>query len=78
MVPGILVESELSETPFEVKSKQQDRYGYYHPKDPRELKLQSNFGPMDAEQIGYLQPTSANTPMDIMRDRYFRDGYLHV
>ncbi|KAI9934573.1 hypothetical protein ASPWEDRAFT_645147 [Aspergillus wentii DTO 134E9] len=53
-------------------------YGKYHPTDPRNLNLESNFGPMIPEQIGYLQPTSRDTPMEIMKKRFDRDGYLLV
>lgn len=55
-----------------------DTYGNYYPADPATLSLESNFGPMDAESIGYLQPTSNDTPLEIMRERFERDGYLFV
>lgn len=55
-----------------------DLYGSYRPADPESLSLESNFGPMDAESIGYLQPTSMDTPLEVMRERYERDGYLFV
>lgn len=55
-----------------------DIYGKYHPTDPKALKLESNFGPMDPDSVGYLQPTSFETPMEIMHDRFQRDGYLFV
>lgn len=55
-----------------------DRYGHYHPADPSTLDLESNFGPMDPASIGYLQPTSADTPIEVMQERFERDGYLFV
>lgn len=55
-----------------------DQYGTYYPADPGTLDLESNFGPMDPETIGYLQPTAADTPIETMRERFERDGYLHV
>ncbi|KAL4894522.1 hypothetical protein BDV59DRAFT_207113 [Aspergillus ambiguus] len=55
-----------------------DNYGKYYPVDPKNLNLESNFGPMDPAQIGYLQPTSKETPLDVMRERFSRDGYLLV
>ena len=78
MAPGILIDSASSEVPYPTKTTRSDGYGNYKPRDPHDLKLESNFGPMDPEQIGYLQPTFADTPMEVMRERYFRDGYLHV
>jgi phytanoyl-CoA hydroxylase len=53
-------------------------YGNYHPADPKTLNLESNFGPMDPENVGYLQPTSFDTPLEIMHERFQRDGYLFV
>lgn len=55
-----------------------DKYGEYYPTDPKNLKLESNFGPMLPEKIGYLQPTSKDTPIEVMRERLIRDGYLFV
>lgn len=55
-----------------------DKYGSYYPVDPAKLKLESNFGPMHPDQMGYLQPTSKDTPIKVMRERYYKDGYLHV
>ncbi|KAE8149874.1 hypothetical protein BDV25DRAFT_172547, partial [Aspergillus avenaceus] len=57
---------------------QDDIYGKYYPADPKTLKLESNFGGMILEQIGYLQPTSKDTPLEIMHERFNRDGYLLV
>ncbi|ETS73769.1 hypothetical protein PFICI_14715 [Pestalotiopsis fici W106-1] len=80
-MPGVVEES-LRQQPLPVNggkaSFKGDKYGKYHPADPRKLDLESNFGPMDPNTIGYLQPTSADTPIDIMRERFDRDGYLHV
>ncbi|GKZ52125.1 hypothetical protein AbraIFM66951_001247, partial [Aspergillus brasiliensis] len=53
-----------------------DRYGEYYPTDPKNLSLESNFGPMLPEKVGYLQPTSKDTPIEVMRERLLRDGYL--
>ncbi|RAH75681.1 phytanoyl-CoA dioxygenase family protein [Aspergillus aculeatinus CBS 121060] len=55
-----------------------DDYGKYYPTDPRNLNLQSNFGPMIPEQIAYLQPTAKDTPVEIIRDRFLRDIYVFV
>lgn len=55
-----------------------DTYGSYYPVDPDKLSLESNFGPMEAGSVGFLQPTSAETPLDIMHERFERDGYLFV
>ncbi|CAG9992936.1 unnamed protein product [Clonostachys byssicola] len=55
-----------------------DQYGRYHPSDFRDLNLESGFGPMAPEQMGYLQPTSLDTPVEVMRERFERDGYLLV
>jgi phytanoyl-CoA hydroxylase len=55
-----------------------DSYGRYHPANLKQLKLESNFGPMTPESMGYLQPTSLDTPREIMRERYVKDGYLFV
>ncbi|CAM1510832.1 Fc.00g083450.m01.CDS01 [Cosmosporella sp. VM-42] len=60
------------------KGKAGDIYGNYYPADPATLSLESNFGPMDPEAIGYLQPTSADTPLEVMKERFERDGYLFV
>ncbi|KAJ5282319.1 hypothetical protein N7497_002516 [Penicillium chrysogenum] len=55
-----------------------DQYGAYYPADPETLNLESNFGPMDPGSVGYLQPTSVDTPLEIMHERFERDGYLFV
>lgn len=55
-----------------------DNYGFYNPIDPAQLNLESNYGPMRTNTIGYLQPTSADTPLELMRERFSRDGYLFV
>lgn len=55
-----------------------DLYGSYHPAEPKDLRLESNFGPMVPEQMGYLQPTPVDTPIDVMRERFNNDGYLFV
>ncbi|KAH8427731.1 phytanoyl-CoA dioxygenase family protein [Aspergillus melleus] len=71
----------LPPTPAEVRehtSQESDDYGKYHPAHPKDLNLESNFGPMAPDQIGYLQPTSRETPIDLMRERFQRDGYLFV
>ncbi|PLB55479.1 hypothetical protein P170DRAFT_443254 [Aspergillus steynii IBT 23096] len=68
-------------TPAETRkhpSPKDDQYGNYYPAHPEDLNLESNFGPMAADQIGYLQPTSKETPIEIMRERFQRDGYLFV
>lgn len=87
MAPGALQSEEPATLPKQ-KSKQTDRnapynpsndiYGNYHPADPATLRLESNFGPMDPASIGYLQPTHRDTPLEIMRERFERDGYLLV
>lgn len=61
-----------------VKAASNDIYGKYYPADPKALNLESNFGSMDPENVGYLQPTSADTPLQIMHERFQRDGYLFV
>lgn len=80
MAPGILVDDTTDERLSTVSKVEieRDNYGSYHPIDPAELKLESNFGPMHPDQMGYLQPTSKDTPIEVMRERYFKDGYLHV
>ena len=72
-----------SEVPTSVSGRDQclpsdDIYGKYYPTNPSKLSLESNFGPMDPENIGYLQPTSKDTPLGVMRERFNRDGYLLV
>lgn len=61
-----------------IKAAANDIYGQYYPADPKSLNLESNFGPMDRENVGYLQPTSVDTPLEIMHERFQRDGYLFV
>ncbi len=56
----------------------EDSYGHYRPADPASLKLESNFGPMDSDSVGYLQPTSADAPLAVLHERFQRDGYLFV
>lgn len=53
-------------------------YGKYHPADPDTLNLESNFGPMEPGLVGFLQPTSPDTALEIMHERFDRDGYLLV
>lgn len=62
----------------DLKSTVDDGYGSYYPVDPDTLDLQSNFGPMEPGSVGYLQPTAVDTPLEIMHERYERDGYLFV
>lgn len=80
MAPGILAESvgAPKSVPTKQLSQQQHQYGSYHPIDPEKLSLESNFGPMLPGTVGYLQPTSADTPIEIMHERFRRDGYLFV
>lgn len=84
MAPGIQSVSAPDPTPLPQRKAtaqndaSNDQYGRYYPADPATLNLESNFGPMDPASIGYLQPTSADTPLEIMRERFERDGYLHV
>ncbi|EWY89638.1 phytanoyl-CoA hydroxylase [Fusarium oxysporum NRRL 32931] len=56
----------------------QDPYGHYFPADPETLNLESNYGPMESDMIGYLQPTTKDTPIEVMHERFERDGYLFV
>ncbi|GMG06252.1 unnamed protein product [Aspergillus oryzae] len=68
-----MVESEVSTSVTATEQQQtlpkDDIYGKYYPTDPKNLSLEGNFGPMDPERIGYLQPTSKDTPLEIMRER---------
>ncbi|KAB8222349.1 hypothetical protein BDV33DRAFT_229624 [Aspergillus novoparasiticus] len=77
-----MVESEVSTSIFATEQQQtlpkDDIYGKYYPTHPKNLRLEGNFGPMDPERIGYLQPTSKDTPLEVMRERFNRDGYLLV
>ena len=81
MAPGIL-DSSTADAVIPAKTVEHlsvaDGYGDYFPAEPARLKLESNFGPMHTESIGYLQPTSKDTPIEVMRERYERDGYLFV
>lgn len=77
MAPGRL-ESPMPQAPNGVQSYSDDIYGSYHPADPDTLSLESNYGPMEPGSVGYLQPTSFDTPLEIMHERFERDGYLFV
>lgn len=87
MAPGVLQSEAPASLPTQ-KVKQLDHreaydpnndiYGNYFPADPKTLSLESNFGPMDPASIGYLQPTHRDTPLNVMRERFERDGYLLV
>lgn len=70
--------TEKSSPSISSKPAANDTYGSYYPVDPDKLSLESNFGPMEAGSVGFLQPTSAETPLDIMHERFERDGYLFV
>lgn len=81
MAPGILTEEAQPALAMSTAGKgtpSEDMYGRYYPVDPKDLELESNFGPMRPEQMGYLQPTSADTPIEEMRKRFSKDGYLLV
>ncbi|KAH6887517.1 hypothetical protein B0T10DRAFT_562732 [Thelonectria olida] len=84
MAPSRLESPSLNSSPSSLNkfntSKQayEDNYGKYHPAVPSTLSLESNFGPMDSETIGYLQPTSKDAPLEVMRERFDRDGYLFI
>ena len=75
--PGIRT-AECSQPTSSLKPAINDQYGKYYPADPTTLNLESNFGPMDPSSVGYLQPTSIDTPLEIMHERFERDGYLFV
>jgi phytanoyl-CoA hydroxylase len=53
-----------------------DQYGNYYPMNLENLRLESNFGPMLPGQMGYLQPSSMNTPIGILQQSFKCDGYL--
>ncbi|KAF2147599.1 uncharacterized protein K452DRAFT_293997 [Aplosporella prunicola CBS 121167] len=53
-------------------------YGHYQPAEPKNSKLEYNFGLMAPEAIGFLVPTTADTPMKTMRQRFAQDGYRFV
>jgi phytanoyl-CoA hydroxylase len=80
MAPGILAETGIVPDNLPTKSwnQNQQQYGNYHPIESEELSLESNFGPMHSGTVGYLQPTVADTPIEIMHERFKRDGYLFV
>lgn len=84
MAPGVLApETNIHEPVVSKKERKDsgarhDEYGSYFPMDPDKLALESNFGPMQPGTVGYLQPTSADTPLEVMHERYQRDGYLFV
>lgn len=63
---------------FGLEPADDDMYGKYHPADPDTLNLESNFGPMEPGLVGFLQPTSPDTALEIMHERFDRDGYLLV
>ncbi|RSL79619.1 hypothetical protein BHE90_011979 [Fusarium euwallaceae] len=60
------------------KGPSEDPYGHYYPADPNTLSLESNFGPMEPDTIGYLQPTTLDTPLEVMHERFEGDGYLFI
>ncbi|BCS29718.1 uncharacterized protein APUU_80021A [Aspergillus puulaauensis] len=88
MAPGrlasFIVEAPTSHSPVEwqhdehMKATSNDIYGKCCLADLKSLNLESNFGVLDPENVGYLQPTSADTPLEIMHKRFQRDGYLFV
>jgi phytanoyl-CoA hydroxylase len=83
MSPGLLKSEHVHFDHFNMlkpisQPKTNDIYGSYRPADPQSLNLESNFGPMGAESISYLQPTTLDTPLEVMRERFQRDGYLFV
>ena len=47
-------------------------------RDMHTLQLHSSGGPIDPASIGYLKPTPFDTPLEEMRQRYYRDGFLWV
>ena len=78
MAPGILIDGD-SQTAYEQPSTtsikdrsndclSHDDYGHYYPVNPNTLNLESNFGPMYKDSIGYVQPTSAEASIEEMRD----------
>ncbi|KAF2021478.1 hypothetical protein BU24DRAFT_487890 [Aaosphaeria arxii CBS 175.79] len=81
MAPGVLTETpptNLEHSGTKKSHTAQDNYGNYFPVEPEKLSLESNYGPMKPGTVGYLQPTSADTPIDVMHERFKRDGYLHI
>jgi hypothetical protein len=46
--------------------------------DLGKLMLQSAGGPVHPEVLDYLQPTTLDTPLEEMRARYQKNGYLWV
>lgn len=47
-------------------------------RDGETLKLHSSGGPIDKHSLGWLEPTAKDTPLEEMREKYARDGYLWV
>lgn len=78
LVPATLPQRKLKQDKNASTNSTEDIYGNYYPANPETLSLESNFGPMDPMTIGYLQPTTADTPIETMRERFERDGYLFV
>lgn len=47
-------------------------------RDMETLELHSSGGAIDPDSVGWLEPTSKDTPTEKMREQYNRDGYLWV
>jgi hypothetical protein len=43
---------------------------------PNDLKLLSSGGPIDPNSIGRLRPTDLSTPLEEIRERYAKEGYV--
>src|SRR5690348_692966 len=52
--------------------------GKPEPQHQPEEKLFVNDGPLLPDQIGDLQPTAVDTPIEEVRRRYERDGYVFL
>lgn len=64
-----------------LKPARDDIYGNYYPVNPRHAEPGIEFqyrGPMEPSSVGFLQPTSPDTPLKIMHERFERGGYLVI
>ncbi|CZR52431.1 uncharacterized protein PAC_02308 [Phialocephala subalpina] len=76
MAPGIFVDEPVLDEPSSKEHETPKLRKMF--RDTDTLELHSSGGLIDKDSLGWLRPTTKDTPLEEMRARYVRDGYLWV
>jgi phytanoyl-CoA hydroxylase len=73
MTPSALIDDSQSETLGKAGPSPKLRGTF---RDMDTLELHSSGGAIDPDSVGWLRPSSKDTPIEQLREQYNRDGYL--